>query len=136
MESGHHRLVFFHGAWTFRLESHRGTGELNNLASHTSCGLRMMADRYTGPGGRQGATHTPGRGFQATDERAAAEQSRLGGESGKDSGPCGRWRWPKRTHRGRPAGSEPVRWPDLPRDEIRTFHVDWAATPQAKPSHM
>jgi len=24
------------------------------------------------------------------------------------NGPCGRWRWPKRARRGRPAGSEPV----------------------------
>src|SRR6202022_435152 len=34
----------------------------------------------------------------------------------EDNGPCERWRWPKRARRGRPAGSEPVLQPGLPRD--------------------
>ncbi len=52
---------------------------------------------------------------------------------GTPQGPCGRWQWPKRARRGRPAGSEPVQCPSLPRDETRTFEADWAATPKRNP---
>ena len=78
------------------------------------------------PRGRKGPRPTWGGGH--------GDMRRL--RSRKRDGPRGRWRWPKRAHGGRPAGSEPAfRSPGLPRDEARLPH-DWAATPQASLSHM
>src|SRR5689334_14223398 len=39
----------------------------------------------------------------------------------------------KRARRGRPAGSEPVQWPGLPRDETRTFTLTGPQPPKRTP---
>ena len=52
----------------------------------------------------------------------------------------GKATWPLRTlavakhaRRGRPAGSEPVQWPGLPRDETRTFTLTGSQPPKRTP---
>jgi len=77
--------------------------------------------------GRGLARSRPGTGAGPARDRRLERQTRM------KMAPASRWRWPKHARRGRPAGSEPVYWPGLPRDEARTLNVDWAATPERTP---
>jgi hypothetical protein len=71
----------------------------------------------------------------ATDSgcRLEAEQAARTSQPRHECGPCGRWRWPKHARRGRPAGSEPVWWPGLPRDETRTLTLTGSQPPKRTP---